>query len=344
MLNEPVFNLRPMRLVALLDAAFRLYRRHFLTLVGIIALLQIPMSLLSVIPNLLILPVGNTFAGDIPVTYWLGMGLSYVVLFVQYFLIGGVATLALTYAITAAFLGERVGIVDAYRRSWPFLMRFLLILLLAGLLIFGLFIWTLVPCVGWFSGPGLLLMISMVILPFSAPVVLLEKHAGLLDVLKRTWDLVRRRFWWVLGLAGVLYLLNLVLAGPAVLFAMGSVFASESFASELADSALLNTIVQSFISLLAVILYMPLQTGVVVLAYFDLRARTEGIDMFLNALADEGVKPDLVQIAEMPVVKHNEKLMTGTEIGYFVIITLVIVLLYVALVGLVFLGTMAAFL
>jgi len=129
-----------------------------------------------------------------------------------------------------------------------------------------------------------------------------------------------------------------------VLFAMGSVFASESFASEWVDNALLNTIVQSFISLLAVILYMPLQTGVVVLAYFDLRARTEGIDMFLNALADEGLKPDMDQIAEMPVVKHNEKLMTGTEIGYFVIITLVIALLYVALVGLVFLGTMAAFL
>jgi hypothetical protein len=127
-----------------------------------------------------------------------------------------------------------------------------------------------------------------------------------------------------------------------VLIAMGSVFISEPFTSGAVSNTLLSTIVQSFTSLLAVVFYMPLQTAVIVLAYFDLRARTEGIDMFLNALAEDGLKPDMSQIAEMPVVKHNEKLVTGTEIGYFVIITLVVVLLYVALVGLTFLGMMSA--
>jgi hypothetical protein len=42
---------------------------------------------------------------------------------------------------------------------------------------------------------------------------------------------------------------------------------------------------------------------------------------------------DLRQFAEMPRVKHSNQLVTGTEIGYFVIITLAVILLYIVLVG-----------
>lgn len=44
---QNTINLRPMRLVELLDAAFRLYRRNFWTFVGIMALMQVPISLLT---------------------------------------------------------------------------------------------------------------------------------------------------------------------------------------------------------------------------------------------------------------------------------------------------------
>ena len=39
--------LRPMSIGDMLDAAFRLYRQHFLTFIGIVALLQVPMAMLQ---------------------------------------------------------------------------------------------------------------------------------------------------------------------------------------------------------------------------------------------------------------------------------------------------------
>jgi hypothetical protein len=343
MVHEKSFMLRPMRLVALLDAAFRLYRRNFLVFVGIVALLQIPVSLLSIFPSLIMLEDMDNFTGDLPVTYFIGIGLSYVIMFLQYFLIAGAATLALTSALAATYFGEKIGIFEAYRRSWPALLRFLLVLILLGLLILGMFIWTLIPCVGWFTGPGILAAISLAVLPFAAPVMILEKHDSAFGVISRTWDLVRRRFWWVLGLAGVLYLLNLALVGPATLFVLISTFASESFIGTV-DQNIVNTVVQTFISLLASILYLPIQMAVIMLAYFDLRVRTEGIDLFLNALEDEGESPNISLVAEMPTVKHSHQLISGKEVGYFVIITLVVILLYVALTGSLFLIFMASML
>src|SRR5690242_26113 len=41
--------LRPMTIGDLLDAAFRLYREHFLTFVGTVALLQVPMAMLQLL-------------------------------------------------------------------------------------------------------------------------------------------------------------------------------------------------------------------------------------------------------------------------------------------------------
>ena len=44
--------LRPMSLSDMLDAAFRLYRKHFLTFVGIVALLLVPMAILQFLVQL----------------------------------------------------------------------------------------------------------------------------------------------------------------------------------------------------------------------------------------------------------------------------------------------------
>src|SRR5687768_9737678 len=47
-MNTPL-QLRPMNIGDMLDAAFRLYRRHFVTFLGIVALLQVPMLVVQVL-------------------------------------------------------------------------------------------------------------------------------------------------------------------------------------------------------------------------------------------------------------------------------------------------------
>jgi len=44
--------LRPMSIGDMLDAAFRLYRQHFLTFIGVVALLQAPMAMLQFLAQL----------------------------------------------------------------------------------------------------------------------------------------------------------------------------------------------------------------------------------------------------------------------------------------------------
>ncbi len=342
MAAETALVLRPMRLVELLDAAFRLYRRNFWTFVGIIALIQIPVSLLSLLPQTLLLKSLDTLnSGQFSAEYFIGLGLSFLVGIVQFFLVSGVATLTLTRAILSAYVGEKTSVFQSFSNAWPVLMRFMSVLVLIGLLMVVFYIWLLIPCVGWFSGLGILLTLSAAVLPFTVPIVILERHSAT-GTISRSWDLVRRRFWWVLGLMGVLTLLSLVLTGPSIL--LSSLSQSATQLGSLGNQTLTNTIIQSVVGVLASIIILPLNYAVVVLAYFDLRIRTEGIDLFVSANESEGKPISLADIAEMPTVKHGTNLVSGTEIGYFVILTLAAALLYAIFLGVVMLimaGSMA---
>src|SRR5215212_6142486 len=44
---QSIPRLRPMTIGDMFDAAFRLYRQHFLTFIGIVALLQVPMAIIQ---------------------------------------------------------------------------------------------------------------------------------------------------------------------------------------------------------------------------------------------------------------------------------------------------------
>lgn len=333
---ETAFVLRPMRLVALLDTAFRLYRRNFWTLIGIVALLQIPISLLTIAPQGFMLEAASSMQyGDLSPMYFLGLGLSLVTGILQFFLVSGVATAALTRCIVSSYLGQKIGIAESFRQARPIMGRFIGVLFLTGLLILGLYIWTLVPCVGWVSGIGMLLAVAMAVIPMTAPVIVVE-NTGVRETLSRTWDLLRRRFWWIIGLAGALYLLNLVLAGPSIFVSL--FFSSFSGINNAFEQNMMASIGQILAGILVAVLYLPLQITVFVLAYFDLRARTEGLDLFVNNA--ETVSPE--EVALMPKIKLATSVITGREFGYFVILSLGFGLVYAVLVGIVF-GVIALF-
>src|SRR6476646_2751035 len=64
---ETPLRLRPMSIGDMLDAAFRLYRRHFLTFIGIVALLQVPMAILQFAAQLPYMQTLQRFTGGPPV-------------------------------------------------------------------------------------------------------------------------------------------------------------------------------------------------------------------------------------------------------------------------------------
>jgi hypothetical protein len=206
--NQALLTLRPLRLGELLDRAIRLYRANFLTFIGIIAVVYVPLMVLQTASSALL---SSSMLGGFSTpeeiftntAYWAGIASTLILAFVQLILVQGIATGALTRAVADNYLGKKTGILDAYRgigKSWLTLVG---ALFFVGLVLFVLTIWWLVPCIGWFTGLGMMVFLMAAINPLVPPAVVLENQ-GVIDAVKRAWSLARRRFWPVIGYIFVL--------------------------------------------------------------------------------------------------------------------------------------------
>jgi hypothetical protein len=245
--------------------------------------------------------------------------------------------------VANSYLSHRLGIIESYQklgRSW---LSLILALFLAGVFGIGLILWTIVPCVGWLSGLGMLAFYSLVVVPLIAPIIVLEKQQAS-HAIRRAWDLARRRFWWVLGFVFILFLFNqMVVTAPVTLATYIFQFVIGDPTNPSASQFTLQTIIQSITTLVFSLIYLPLQMTAITLLYFDLRIRTEGFDMDVLVASvttddDSQANPtDLVAHAPPP---QRGNWVTGAELGYFVLIEIGAVALYfvvvVVVLGLIF--------
>jgi hypothetical protein len=347
-------HLRPLSLGKLLDQAIRLYRRNFFTFIGIIAIVQIPLTVIQLVVSLL--TFGDFFSqleqasGGGPLTdpteiftpaYFSGIGVSLLLGIAGLFLIKGVATAALTRAIADNYLGESVGITESYRKIREAWLPLIIALIVAVVVSVGLFIWTLVPCVGWLTGGGILVFFWMVVVPLIAPIIVLEKQTATQSI-RRAWDLARRRFWWVLGFVFILFIFaQLVITGPATLINLIFQFVLGSPLEFSASRAITQTVIQSLVQLVFSLVYLPLQLTAITLLYFDLRVRTEGFDLaLLSATASTGPAEEVSDLTTQAPRPEQGNWITLPEMGYFALIELGALVLYVVFVviigGLVF--------
>ena len=329
--SQPLPALRPLRLGELLDQAIRLYRRNFVTFIGIIALVYVPLMVLQTASTTLMTGAMGSAALSSSLdelfsnyAYWGGVIATLLVAFLQFIFVQGIATGALTRAVADNYLGKPVSILDAYRgigRSWLTLVGALLFIILVAIVIS---IWWIVPCIGWFTGLGMLSFLGAAISPMVAPVVVLEKR-GILESVRRAWFLVRRRFWPVLGTILVLYLFNvLIVNGPLAIVNALLGAAAPSFGDS-TSQLVVTAIIQAIVSIVFILIYYPLQMTAFTLVYFDLRVRTEGFDLALLTSSDAE------QALSAPVEQARESLVTGSDLGNFAILTLGAVGLYIFL-------------
>ena len=330
----PTDVLRPLRAGEILDRAIRLYRRQVLQYVGIVALIQVPLITIQLLAALLMF--GNMFsqfdnlltnpaaAPDTPFEifgpgYLAGASLNGLVSILTFILLQGVAAAALTRAVAHHYLGqdEPRSILDAYRNIKDVWFSMVGAVLLVAAISIGLLIWWLVPCVGWFTAGGMLLFLWLVILPLLAPVITLEKESPT-HAWRRAWNLARRRFWWVLGFAALLYVFNLlVVAGPAALIsAAGQILVTDPFDFS-QRTFTIQSIVQAIATLVTSLLYLPLQVACMTVLYFDLRVRTEGLDLALAS----GEPEDGHWLPQPAGAAHSSALITGRDWRNFVLVT-----------------------
>ncbi len=299
--------LRPMSIGDLLDGAFTLYRKHFWTLLGIVAIATTPVLALEVVATLLFLPIdplftrGATSASNFS-TPQLAALAGGGVLFLIAALFGGLAAIfetgALAIFISEQYLGRQLSARQAYAhalRRWPSLLGMSLIFLMVyG----GLFVVMFIPLalLVFASGSGnsglplfisctVCLLLPLILITYYAlsvrwqfaPQAIVIEQRGALEGLRRSWNLVRGSFWRVAGIALVLTIMITILSSAASFSLQFIVFALPSFVLINALSTIMTNLLQMIV--------LPLQFGTLTLLYYDLRVRREGFD--LQQMADQ---------------------------------------------------------
>lgn len=260
-----------MTVADLLDGAFKLFKANLRTLVLVVAAIAAPVALLSgfLQRDFTGLGGGSPFSaatqpfpdGAPTAADGVGFGVSVLLsLLVTPLVAGGVARV-----VGASYLGAQLEpgpVLRATLRRAPALVALWLVVhLVEGV---GALLCLL---------PGLVFMAFFVV---AAPALVVE-DLGPLAAMSRSWSLVARRFWPVLGVA-ILSGLVATMVGNVVALVptVGAVFAGR-FAWVLAA---LGTVLGQLVT-------QPLVTIVATLVYFDLRIRHEGFDLAVMA-ADLG--------------------------------------------------------
>jgi hypothetical protein len=180
---------------------------------------------------------------------------------------------------------------------------------------------------------------------FVMPVLIFENRTAF-DIFRRAWDLARRRFWWLVGFATLIYIFaQAVLGGPSILLFSALVGSIPLLVRE-NDAALfvaLQTAIPSVVNLLTTLIHYPLLTATMTLAYLDLRARTEGLDLALLAEQLAGQRP-LAEIAAEAPPPQKGRLVTQRELIYFALLSLIPFSVIAACLGLFFLLLLPAML
>jgi hypothetical protein len=320
-----VAHLRPLSMGEILDRALRLYRRNFAPFVGLAALIQIPVTLLALIPQ------GALWAGAVSdlnesLSPELGLvfaGVSFVVVLLAlgWSQVGAAAFIRMT---TDTYLDQPTGVFEAIRKighSWWSLIGALLWFLLFTLLAVIIMI---IPCVGWalaVPGLGMAVFAGTVVIQFVGPVVVLERLGGR-KALRRAWDLARQRFWWLFGFFLLVSIFtSLITQGPVLFISTLIAGASAEFINPL-----LATIIQLVISGLLGIFFLPIPSACLLLAYFDTRIRQEGLDLALQTM--QGSDSDAERILQQTPSSPEPRLIVGGEWGKFMAITGIIVALF----------------
>ncbi len=268
-MSAPV-HLRPMAAGDILDTAFGLYRKHFVTQFGIVAMVNAPLLALSLGLSL-VTPLSTRLPSTAQFGILAATSLLSIIVALLSFAANLLQTGALTYAVSEQYFGRPVTWRQAYRQTFRHGAS-----ILVGSILLG-------ATVGVIAGCSVFLCFvpAIVLLPplltrwlFAYQAIVLENLDGVAG-LRRSWRLVRGQFWRTLGIGlalGILY--YLITIGPTYLVLFLALTLSGAEWTILLSSAL---------SGLVSMLFTPVMIGSITILYYDLRMRQEGFDLLWQA-------------------------------------------------------------
>lgn len=262
-MSAPVpLRLRPLEIGDLLDETFRMYRRHFFLFAGISVILSIPLaatagySFFTVFTDLAQQAATSSQPPDFGPTI-VSLSIFLALNLALYPLLYG----AITYAACESALGRPVtfwGAVQGAFRRYFHIAGYYLLLVGMGILfcLFPLWIWI---GVGW-----ILVMPAMFV-----------ENVGLGAALGRSWRLIQGRWWRTFLILFLMFILVEVVAS-----ALGAFLFLAQTLLQIVISSYLALAISEAGGIIVSSLVNPILQIAIVLMYFDLRVRREGLDLF----------------------------------------------------------------
>ena len=260
--------LRPLGIGETVDVSLKLYLRNAATLLGIAAVVVIPVYALFILIMMSVVPSEAVVRGDLilfptqsDLDTFNRVLLGYIVVTV---LAAMLATGAAFKAVASAYLGEKPRIGDSLSFAGRRLHSLLWVSILYALLIGIGFVLLIIP--------GIYLMVALSV---AVPALILEGLKGR-KALARSRELVKDRWWRSFGT----YILGLIVI--PIIFGVILGFIFEAAVPE-ATSVTAHLAQQGTQEAIIDLLSVPLQAAVLTVLYFDLRVRKEGFDLQLLA-------------------------------------------------------------
>lgn len=276
---------RPMTFsfLELLDRTFRLYRENFLTIIGLVAIVTIPITLITLIlnPSTAALlsnrtPTVGSASGAQSIGGLLGL--------IQIVLIYG----PLTYIASEYLFNHKVSIGEAFSATRARFGKMGCGIILLGIFVFvvaviaAILVIAIPPALALF---GILIYVIVAAYALLFPVLTLE-DVGPSAAITRSYSLTKRRFWTAVGLSIVIALINLIiqaiLGGSVALLILSSTPGRNS-GSQLLLITFLSTLITIFIT--------PISPIAFTLLYYDIRTRSEGLDIMLDSSGNPSARP-----------------------------------------------------
>ena len=260
--------LRPLSLGEVLDGAFTIYRRQFVSLFLTALLPQLPMIVLMALYYLFLgsvtRPAGPDLSATMGITVMLvALVLLPVAIIGSFTAIGGV-----TFQVARAYTGKPVSTGEAIRRGFQRSLPMTGAYLVVGIMsMFGLLAFIIGFFVVWVSAFAV------------APAVVLERR-GPIEAISRSWEMVKGA-WGEVFL--VIFIASMIATLPGSAVGMLAMVGGLVISGGDPDTLMAAQAVGQVLSQLTRTLTIPFSLGATVLLYYDRRVRTEALDVQMMA-------------------------------------------------------------
>jgi hypothetical protein len=282
--------LRPLTVGEVLDAAFKLFGRHFKALVMCVLIVAVPVIVLGFL-GIASTTEGaftdtstdgsNTFATDDEGAAAAGLG------YIGGFLILGIVCIPACVAVLA---GDYTGESKTWQAALGLGLRKALLVLVS------LVLWYLALVVGLILLiiPGIFVMVR---LGLNVPAIVVEGE-GPAGALSRSWRLTKDRWWATFGTLLVGYLLVTVIGYVGQFLVVPAM---------LSDNEIVGAVVNAIATIATTAVTVPLWAAFLTAVYFDLRVRKEGFDLQqqIGAAPEAPAAPAVIGGTAPPTAQHG---------------------------------------